>query len=252
MTNTIIIDDEQHCIDSLLRLTSQYKNTFHILGTYQTVQDGVKATELLQPDLVFLDVEIHDETGFDFLNAILNKFNEINFDIVFVTGYDKYALKAIKFSALDYLLKPIADNEFKDVIQKLNKKQSQENLQKQVETLIHNIKTNFKEGKITVTDKNKLTFINIEDIIYCKAVKNYTTIYTLDNKEYLEAKTLKIFEDYFSQNNFFRIHDTYLINMNHIKTYTRGKGGYVTMCNNKAIDVSFRRKSEFLKLIKKH
>lgn len=246
MIKTIIIDDEQHCIDSLLRLISNYKDTFNVIGTYNTVKDGVEATKKLNPELVFLDVKIHNETGFDYLNNV----ESINFDLIFTTAYEKYAIKAFKFSALDYLLKPIDKEDFHDAVLKLKNKLHSIDLNKQIEMLFHNLKAKKTQERINISTINGFDFLEVSDIIYFKADVNYTDIFTKNKNKITTSKTLKSFEELFSYSNFFRVHDSYLINMNHVIKYTKGKGGYVTMSNNTSINVSTRRKSEFIKLIK--
>ena len=244
MLNTIIIEDEQHCADRLLKLISKHSDTFNVLAVCNTVKEAIITTDRLSPDLVFLDIKINDETGFDFLKKI----EKINFEIIFTTAFENYAIKAIRFSAFDYLLKPIDEDDFEKTVKRLNEKFFQPNLNEQVKTLFHNLNSKEKSKKITIPTSKGLTFLDIIDILYCEADASYTHVFTKDQPKITVSKPLKYFENLLENNQFFRIHNSHLINLNHIKNYTKGKGGYVTMNNNVVIDVSTRRKSKFLKL----
>jgi len=138
MINTIIVDDEQHCIDRIVNLTTCYENTFNVLGSYSTVDEAVKATELLKPDLVFLDVKIHDKTGFDYLKQL----SVVTFEVVFTTAYERYAVQAFKFNALDYLLKPIDSDHFNEVVIKIKSKFANGFLNEQIKVLFHDLHEN--------------------------------------------------------------------------------------------------------------
>jgi two-component system LytT family response regulator len=245
MIKAIIVEDEQHCVDRLLYLISSYTNTLNIIAICNTVSEGVKATNELQPDLVFLDIEINNQTGFDYLKQITN----INFEIIFTTAFENYAIKAIKFSAFDYLLKPIDEDDFKGTIKRLNEKLLQPSISEQVEVLLHNLNSKEASKRITIPTAEGLIFLDIIDIIYCEADASYTHIFTTSNSKLTVSKPLKHFENLLQNNDFFRIHSAHLVNLNHVKKYTKGKGGYVTMSNNDAIDVSTRRKNEFLNLL---
>ncbi len=172
----------------------------------------------------------------------------INFEIIFTTAYESYALKAIKFSALDYILKPIDADDFKKTVKRLKEKLIQTNLSERLKVLFHNLNSNDSSKKITIPTSEGLTFLDITDIIYCEADASYTHIFTTNQTKITVSKPLKHFEKLLFDNHFFRIHNSHLINLKHIKNYTKGKGGYVTMNNNTAIDVSTRQKNEFLKL----
>lgn len=245
MISAIIIDDEQHCIDRLSKLLKTYcYQTVGVMGYFQTIEEGIRGVKSLQPELVFLDIQIHDKTSFD----LLNQLNEITFEVIFTTAFEKYAIQAFKFSALDYLLKPIDADDLKQAVEKLNKKISKEETSKKLETLLHNMKDlQGLSKKIAIPTINGLMFIQINDIIRCESSVNYTTIFLKDKQKITVAKTLKEFEELLTDHHFFRVHNSHLINLGYIKSYQKGKGGSVLLTDNSEIEVSTRRKEAFLK-----
>ncbi|MEP7319074.1 MAG: LytTR family DNA-binding domain-containing protein [Panacibacter sp.] len=245
MIRTIIVDDEQHCIDRLSGLLAQHcSSTIHLMDVFKTVEDGLNAIKKLQPDLVFLDVQIHDKTGFD----LLKQLDEINFEVIFTTAHEKYAVQAFKFSAIDFLLKPVDADDLKQSVSKLTEKISKEESSKKMEVLFHNLKNMQGVSKrICVPVMTGLVFLQVNDIIRCESDINYTTIFLKDKQKLLVAKTLKEFEEMLTDYQFFRVHNSHLINLSYVKSYNKGKGGSVSMTDNSEIEVSTRRKDEFLK-----
>jgi len=245
MIKVLIVDDEQHCIDRLSKLLHpSHDNLLEIAGTALTVEEGVEKILSLKPDLIFLDVQIDDKTGFDLLRAL----TEINFAIIFTTAFEKFAIQAIKFSAIDYLLKPIDDADLNAAIVKFMNERSQKLTAQKIELLLQN--TQSKKDvpkKIIVPTVSGFEFLEISDITRCQSEINYTTIYLKDKHKLVIAKTLKEFEELLSSHPFFRIHNSHLINLNCIKSYNKGKGGSVILTDGTEIEVSFRRKDEFLK-----
>ncbi len=243
MLKTIIIDDEQHCVDRISKLLSKYNNTINIVEICTNLEDAKTAIESIEPDVIFLDVHLHEETGFD----LLKQLSKIDFEIIFTTAYDSYAVDAFKFSALDYLLKPLDEDDLYLTIDKLKKKASFKDISKKVEVLFHNLEdktTQFK--KIAVPTLEGLTFIKVTEIIRCQSDINYTHIFLERNKKITVAKTLKHFEDLLSQYNFFRTHQSHLINLSYIDKYVKGKGGYVLMSDGTHIEIAVRRKDAFM------
>jgi len=247
MIRAIIVDDEQHCINRLEDVLHKYcRQTLLVAGTFDTAEKAMTGIRELKPDLIFLDVQLHDRTGFD----LLSQLPEINFEVIFVTAYDNYAIKAFKFSAIDYLLKPVDPDDLLRAVDKLQRVLQQQELTDKFSTLLYNLKaSNTATRKITVPTSKGLVFLVIDDIIRCEASVNYTTIYLKDKQQLMVAKTLKDFEDILSDHQFFRIHNSHLINLNYIKTYHKGKGGYVVLSDNTGLEVSTRRKDLFLKKI---
>jgi two-component system LytT family response regulator len=243
MLKTIIIDDEQHCVDRISKLLCKYNNTLEVVKICTNLDNAKTAINSIKPDVIFLDVHLHKETGFDLLKQLSN----IDFEIVFTTAYDSYAVDAFKFSALDYLLKPIDEGDLYLTIEKLKKKTSLKDISKKVEVLFHNLEdktTQFK--KIAIPTLEGLSFIKVSDIIRCQSDINYTHIFLEGNKKITVAKTLKHFEDLLEQYHFFRTHQSHLINLSHIDKYVKGKGGYVLMSDGTHIEVAVRRKDDFM------
>lgn len=247
MTKAIIIDDEQHCIDRLEKLLKNYcRDSIELCGSFQSVEDALKMVNAVKPNLVFLDVEIKDKTGFDFLKQL----PEINFEVIFTTAYDKYAVQAFKFSAIDYLLKPVDADELQASVKKLNEKFSQKELAQKFDTLFYNLKNIQSSSKrICVPVITGFVFLNVDDIIRCESNINYTTLFLKDKQKLLVAKTLKEFEELLKEYNFYRVHNSHLINLGYIKSYNKGKGGTITMLDGTEVEVSTRRKDDFLKKI---
>lgn len=245
MINAIIVDDEQHSIDRLVFLLKENcSRSVKVLGTYTSVDEGIPAVQHLKPDLVFLDVQMGSKTGFD----LLQQLDEINFEIIFITAYEKYAVQAFRFSAFDYLLKPVNQNEFLQTLDKLKEKFSQSEQSKKLETLFYNLKNlNGVSKKISIPTGSGLIFPEVNNIIRCESDVNYTSIFFRGQPKITVAKTLKEFEDLLSDCNFFRVHNSHLINLSFIKSYHKGKGGHVTLTDDTRIEVSVRRKDNFLK-----
>lgn len=247
MIRSIIVDDEPHCSNRLEELLRNYcRQTVQVIGTFDTIEKAIAGIAGLKPDLVFLDIQLHDQTGFDLLSQI----PKIDFEVIFVTAYDNYAIKAFKFSAIDYLLKPVDPDDLLQAVDKLQRVMQHQELTEKFGALLHNLKANSPATrKITVPTSKGLVFLSIDDIIRCEASVNYTTIFLKDKQQLMVAKTLKDFEDILSDYQFFRIHNSHLINLNYIKTYHKGKGGYVVLADNTSLEVSTRRKDLFLKKI---
>ena len=245
MIKAIIIDDEQHCIDRLQNLLREHCSAaVQVMGAFRSVEEGAKAIHELKPALVFLDVEIQDKTGFDLLQQV----DEISFAVIFTTAYQQYAVQAFKFSALDYLLKPIDPDDLMQAVHKLKEKNSKEEMAAKLDALFYNLKS--MQGatkKISVPTINGLSFIDISNIIRCQSDINYTTIFLKDKQKIIVAKTLKEFDGLLTGYNFYRVHNSHLINLSYVKNYNKGKGGFITMTDNSVVEVSTRRKDEFLK-----
>lgn len=243
MIKAIIIDDEQHCIDRLSKLLQQYhSSTITLLAPAMSVKEGARAIKEWQPDLVFLDVQIHDRTGFD----LLRECGPIRFKVIFTTAYDKFAIQAIKFSAIGYLLKPIDEDDLQEALDKL-KEITTEHTGLMAGVIESNLQLPAKKKRLTIPTGNELLFLNIEDIVRCHSDVNYTSIFKKDGQKIVVAKTLKEFEEMLSEQDFFRVHNSELINLHYIKSYNKGKGGSVILTDGTELEVSTRRKDDFLK-----
>ena len=244
----IIVDDEPLSQEALQQVLEEYCPDETITGIYSSIDDAYKAIEKDPPDLIFLDIEMPEGTGFD----LLSRFTEIPFEVIFVTGYDKYAINAIKFSCLDYILKPFTINEVIEAIRKAQLKRKDMDVSKRIETLISNLNTSSNiSNRIGIPTQFGLNFITIEDIIRLEADGSYSLIHLKDQKPILCTRILKEFETLLEdQESFFRIHRKHLVNLKFISKYHKGDGGYVVMVDGTSIDVSRRKKEEFLKRLK--
>ena len=247
MIKSFIVDDEQHCINRLCdQLNNLCKNTVEVAGTFSSVETAIAGINKHKPDLLFLDVQLNESTGFD----LLSRLPEINFEVIFITAYDHYAIKAFKFSAIDYLLKPVDPDDLLQAINKVQNTLERHELSKKFDALFQNLKSaGTTTRKITVPTSKGLIFIAVNDIIRCEADVNYTTIYLKDKQQVLVAKTLKEFDEILSDHQFFRIHNSHRINLNYIRSYHKGKGGYVILTDNTSLEVSTRRRDLFLKKV---
>lgn len=241
MLKSVIVDDEYKSRESMRILLEEFCDSVEVCALCQNVDEGIQAIRKFKPEVVFLDVQMQRETGFDLLTKIQN----INFEVIFTTAHSEYAIKAFKFSAIDYLLKPIDLEELKFAINKVNKK-LYDNISLRLEHLVQNLRSTSENYKLALPTSDGLFFVKVSDIIYCEASSNYTEIVTEDGKKHLVSRTLKEYDDMLTDHNFYRIHNSYLINLNAIKKYVRGEGGYVVMNNDRSLDVSKRKKEGFL------
>lgn len=244
---TLIIEDEQKSRDMLATLIKKNFPQLTIVGLAKNVGEGVEFINTLSPDLVFLDISMPDGTGFD----VLEKTQGLKFDIIFTTATDKHALKAIKYSACDYLLKPIDVDELKPTVDKLIEKHasktptmpSMENLQ----FLIQNLKrADDNYSKITLPTGNAYEIVNIKDIIRCEADGSYTNFILIGGKKLMVSASMKHYEDLLPTNDFIRIHHHHLININHVIRFLKVDGGYAIMSDNSQLEISRRKKDAFL------
>jgi two-component system LytT family response regulator len=243
MIKTIIVDDELGARESLSKIIEKNCKEIEIVAKADAMLSAYDAINKHQPDLVFLDIEMPKGNAFD----LLGKFDEINFDIIFTTAYDHYAIQAIKFSAIDYILKPIDTEELVSAVERFQKKTGQKNfLDKKFKVLLSNLKPENKIKKIGIPDSDGLVFINLSDIIRCDSDGNYTFFILTTGKKIIATHTLGEYEQMFADNNFFRVHRSHLINLEHVKKYIKGEGGYVIMTDNSQVEVSRRNKIEFL------
>jgi two-component system LytT family response regulator len=246
MLRSIIVDDEFKGRESLKALIEKFCDNIQVAAVCQNGEEAIKAIEEHKPDVVFLDIQLQRETGFE----ILEKLNKIDFEIIFTTAYSEFAIKAFKFSAIDYLLKPIDITELRTAIEKAQKR-IVGSISERMAQLAQNLKGNsFKNSRLAIPATDGLVFINVDEILYCEASGNYTNIHMVDNRKFLVSRTLKEYEDLLEEQDFFRIHNSFLINLNSIKKYIRGEGGQVVMSNDKALDVSKMKKKGFLEKIK--
>ncbi|GAA3924352.1 response regulator [Chitinophaga oryziterrae] len=243
----IIVDDEQHCIEALHTMLQKKCPEVTVVGSVNSVKDAKDMISELQPDVVFLDVEMPHQNGFE----LLKLFDKINFDVIFTTAYEQYALKAIKFNALDYLLKPFSVKELQDAIQKCVGRRNGpagETQHSPIEVFLQNMKTLHQtHKKIALPTINGLVFMPVQNIVRCESTGNYTRIFFTDKKNLMVSRPLKEFEELLTDVDFFRVHNSHLINLQQMQSYIQGEGGFALMSDGTQVEVSRRRKADFLK-----
>ena len=246
MIRSIIIDDEEKAREGLRIILEKYCPDIEIVASCEKPEVGLKKIEELKPELVFLDVQMPRMSGFD----LLDKIGEINFEVIFITSYDKYAIKAIKFSALDYLLKPIDIDDLVSAVERIKEKQTKEAVN--FKSLLSNMKNRSEKlTRLAIPTENEIVMQDLKDIIYCEADGSYSNIHLVNDKKITVSKMLKDFENILPENDFCRIHHGSLINMAHVVKYVRGEGGYVVMTGGGHLDVSRRKKDGFIQMLNK-
>src|SRR5687767_12759476 len=245
MIRTVVIEDEEHSRKMLMEILHEHCRQINVVAEADSVKTGLDAIAEQRPQLVFLDIELQSETSFE----MLERLPEINFELIFTTAFDHYALKAIKFCAIDYLLKPIDLKELQVAVAKADKRLNREYLNKNLEVLLNNIKSNSQNNhRIALSTLEGLLFVNVSDIIYCESSGPYTKFIFKQVDKIITSKHLKEYEDLLSGYDFFRIHKSYLVNLQEIKKYIRGEGGHIIMSNGAALNVSKQRKESFLRI----
>jgi two-component system LytT family response regulator len=240
MIKAVIIDDEEESRNTINNILTQYCDYVNIVGQADGVIKGKELILSRQPDIVFLDIQMADGTGFD----LLEQLPKVEFRVIFVTAYDQYALKAIKYSALDYILKPIDPRQLIDAVNKFKVLESNFHIMaEQIKTLF-----GFKSGfeKIALPTSEGLRFVKVDNIIRCESDNNYTNFFLKTGEKILVTKTLKDFEETLSDSNFIRVHQSHLINLTYVERYIKGEGGSVVMSDGSEVEVSRRRKENFL------
>jgi two-component system, LytTR family, response regulator len=246
--NTLIIDDEPACTESLAIELEMYCPQVHILAACNSAEEGLSKIVSLKPDLVFLDIEMPWMNGFE----LLRQLRQINFEVIFITAYDQFALKAFEFSAVDYLLKPIRKEDLLSAVQKVEQRRSKQFTTDHIEAMLSNINfLNRDFSSIAVPTGEGLEFIPVEEIVYCAADNNYTYIHKTSGGSLLLSKTLKEVEGMLSNHSFLRIHQSYLINLKHLRKYIRGQGGFVVLSNKKELPVARSKKDDLMNSFKK-
>jgi len=241
---TVIIDDEPHVISSLEAVINDYLPELNIIGAFDNPLKALAELPSLNPDLIFLDISMTQMSGFELLDNI----KELNFKVIFITSFDEYAIKAFRYSAVDYILKPIDLDILIDAVSKVVKSANKGTYtDHSYGKLLDYINTNNIQQKIVVPTKNEVFYLLPNDIIYVSAEGSYAKIFLNDNSPILVSKTLKDIESQISFDNFLRIHKSFLINVNFVKKFLKTDGGSVQMTNGDQIPISKRRRIEFNK-----
>ena len=247
---TIIIDDEFQSRNILSNLIQEFDADFDIYGSASGIKDGLELISKCKPDLLLLDIKLQGCTGFD----LLQQCKDITFDVIFISAYDHYALKAFRLSAIDYLLKPVIPDELHDALQKARTRfmQKNNNSQMRIELLNKRLaQPDLLNQSITIPIPDGFTVVAFEEIIYCQANGNYTHFYLQGGKKIISAYTLKHYDEMLSDLGFFRAHKSSLLNLKHVKEYHKGEGGVVIMSNNDHIELSRNHKDAFLTIFRR-
>ena len=243
MKKILVIDDEKPTRDFIKRLIDSYTFGAEVYTDGENVITAIESIRRIQPDLVILDIQMPDGNGFDVLKSIPNK----NFDVIFITAYQEYAIQAIKFSALDYILKPIDSEELKKAIDNALNNVNKKTEESQLNVLQHNIQLNEKK-KLVLKTQESVHIVEIEDIIRCESDKNYTSFYFTNGKKILVSKTLKDYDVLLTGLTFFRAQQSHLINLNFIERYDR-QYGTIIMKDGSAIPLAIARKEQFFEIL---
>jgi|SRR5450432_498437 len=248
MEKAIIIDDEKHCVDGLQRLLNQYCPEIQIAGSCSNGKEGLELIAKEQPSLIFLDVEMPGMTGFEMLGTL----SSFPFDIIFTTAFDQYAIRAIRFGALDYLVKPIDKDELRAAVITFLGRTHRDSL-KQLDALLTHIRksNDLSFQKVAFPTLHGFELVPLNNIVACESSSNYTNVYLNSGKGLLVSRTLKEIEEMLDTLPFFRIHNSFLVNLQYAVRYIKGEGGFLVLSDERSVPVSRSRKEELLKVITK-
>lgn len=245
MIRAILIDDEKNALEMMEWLIRTYCPQVQIAAMCLSAGEGIEAIKKHSPDVVFLDIEMPHMSGFD----MLEQFERLTFNVVFCTAYDQFAIRAFKYSALNYLLKPVDPEDLKQTIERINEKKNVPT-REQFDLLLQTINEQNRPTpqRIALSTSDGLIFVPTTDIIYCEAESNYTTVVLDGGKKIVVSKVLKDIDEALSGPDFFRVHSSFLININRIKKFVRGDGGYIIMDNDATVSISRSRRQEFMEM----
>ncbi|MCI5058991.1 MAG: LytTR family DNA-binding domain-containing protein [Flavobacteriales bacterium] len=240
----VIIDDEEKARENLKFLLEEFCPEVKPVALVGTIDAAVEAIKQHQPDFILLDIRMKGETGFQ----LFDKLESVDFEIIFTTAFDEYAIQAFKLSAIDYLLKPIDVEELKDAVAKVSKMQNKMQSKEKVTNLIKNLDGEQNNlTKLALPTFDGLSFVKIEDILRCESDENYTKFFLKDGSKRLVSKTIKFYEELLTPHNFFRVHRSHMVNLEYVTDYYKGDGGSVKLVDGTEVMVSRRRKEDFLK-----
>lgn len=239
----VIVEDEKHSRNTLINLINEFCDGVEITGTAESVEEAVTLIKTVNPDLVFLDIELQTGTGFD----VLLQLNNYPFEVIFTTAFEQYAIQAFKFSSIDYLLKPIDFVELQKAVSKAKDRKNDRLYKHQLEILLNNIQDKpVKERKICLSTQEGIEFVSVGDIIYCEANGSYTYFKLKGGKNILVSKHLKEFENLLLDYEFMRVHNSFLINLREVKRFVKSEGGYILMSNESQVSISIKKRELFM------
>lgn len=246
MLRAIVVDDIETIRKDHIAILKNHCPNVAVIGQADSVESGVALIKQLAPDLVFLDVEMPDGNGFD----LLQKLKPFDFRVIFITGYEDFAIRAFRFSAIDYLLKPVKAVDLVEAVQKAEQSLNNEVLELKLNNLFSNLERPKNLQKLVLKTADKIYSVNIQDIVHCESDKNYTTFYFINAPQLVVSTNLKEYDMLLSPHNFFRTHKSHLINMAYFDHFIKSEGGNkIIMKNKTAIPLSVRKKDEFLILL---
>jgi two-component system, LytTR family, response regulator len=246
MLRAVIVEDEKPSRDSLVGMLNLFCKNVEIVGEAVSVREGISIVSSLKPDIVFLDIQMPDGSGF----RLLEEIGDIGFDVIFTTAYDQFAIKAIKFSALDYLLKPIFRDDLIKAVDKAEENRQKKNRKEHIDVLLENIKKPADEPpRIVLSTTEKINVVNVDDIIRCESDNYYTFFHFTNGQRLIISKTLKENEEMLKDYNFIRPHKSHLINTKYIKSFLREEGGFIIMTDGSKVPVSRRKRDMILEII---
>ena len=248
MIRCVLIDDESNSLEMMEWLLKTYCPQVKIEAMCHAALEGITAIRQYKPDIVFLDIEMPHMNGFD----MLEQFDKLSFEVVFCTAYDQFAIKAFKYSALNYLLKPVDPEDLMETIRRIEDKQSTSS-KEQIELLLQNFRQTARPAvqRIALTTGDGMIFVPVQNIMYCQAESNYTNVVMTGGKKIMVSKVLKDIDEALSGSDFFRVHNSYMVNINHISKFVRGDGGYVIMEDGASIGIARNRRQPFMERFEK-
>ena len=241
----VLIEDKETIRENLRLILEIYVPQVEIIGEAAGVQDGLQLLRDSKPELVFLDISMDDGTGFD----LLALYGEVDFKLIFISGHDEYALKAFKFSAIDYIVKPVDPDELVKAVKKAEKITFNDQNREVTDYLQQKGAAPGTHTKVQLSDKQHTYWVNHDEIVRCEASSNYTIFYLIDQRQLVISKTLKHFEETLPNDRYFRPHQSHIINLTHLDQYLKAEGGELLMKDGSLVPLANRRKEAFLKLI---
>jgi two-component system LytT family response regulator len=248
MIRTVLVDDEIDSIRVLLKLLDAFCPQVEIVGTAGGVETAIELIRETRPDLLLLDIEMAQGNAFD----LLNQLQPLEFQVIFTTAFDNYAIRAFKYSAVDYLLKPVDIDDLRDAIRRVQERPQEQDLSQQMKVLLANVGAlQLSQQKMAIPTITGLQFVPVQDIMRFEAKGNYTTIFLSSGSPILATKTIKDYEEVLPETIFCRVHNSHIINLSRIRQYQKGRGGAVVMEDGAVIEVATRRREEFLRRLLK-
>lgn len=250
MITAVLIDDDVNLREGMKGLLSLYAPDINIIGEADSVATGIETLNKLNPQVVFLDIQMNDGTGFDILEKLSEINGKVTSHVVFITAYEHYAIKAFRFSALDFLLKPVGPDELEKVIDKIRSVLEKDNDYSHIDLLLENIRKkadNFK--RIALSNSDGIHLLDISDIIRCESDDNYTKFFIKNRKPILISKTLKEYEELLTEHDFVRIHQSHLINLSYVKSYVKKDNGFVLMVDDSQLPISQRKREQLQEIL---